>query len=184
MIEENEESELDIGERSLRQGNVSLVLDSYNDIFSDFDPRDYFEKALSDDFLIECKKAARDKGVGFELRLLVPRLKRNLKHEVQIKKRLKLHFQKHYIEKRTEIKNFKRQGIVWFLIGTGLMLFSTFLYNTQGFLFDLLKVMAEPAGWFAFWEGLYKVLITAKEKEPEVDFYNKMATAQIYFLSY
>ena len=38
---------------SPKEGNVSLVLESYNDIFSDFDPRNYSERALSDDFLIE-----------------------------------------------------------------------------------------------------------------------------------
>ncbi|MBI2151367.1 hypothetical protein HYU21_01420, partial [Candidatus Woesearchaeota archaeon] len=38
-------------EFEVREGNISLVLDSYDDIFSDFDPRDYSEKALSEDFL-------------------------------------------------------------------------------------------------------------------------------------
>ena len=39
-------------EVELREGNISLVLDSYDDLFSDFDPRDYSQKALSDDFLV------------------------------------------------------------------------------------------------------------------------------------
>ena len=51
-------------EVSLREGNISLILDSYNDMFSDFDPRSFSERALSDDFLSECKRAARDKDIG------------------------------------------------------------------------------------------------------------------------
>lgn len=44
------------------KAEISLVLDTYDDIFSDFDPRPYGERALSSDFLDEAKKAARDKG--------------------------------------------------------------------------------------------------------------------------
>ena len=75
-------------EFEVREGNISLVLDSYNDIFSDFDPRDYSEKALSEDFLSECKRAARDKENHIELRLLIPIKKRNSTHENKIRKRL------------------------------------------------------------------------------------------------
>ena len=40
---------------ALKEGNISLILDSYDDIFSDFDQRDFSERSLSDDFLIECR---------------------------------------------------------------------------------------------------------------------------------
>jgi hypothetical protein len=105
----------------IKAGNISLVLDSYDDIFSDFDPRPYSEKPLSDDFLIECKRAARDKEAGLELRLLVPKQKRNIYEEAKIKKRLKNHFQKHFHEKAKEIKALKREGFIWFFIGAIVM---------------------------------------------------------------
>ena len=63
--------------KELRQANISLILDSYEDIFSSFDPREYSERALSDDFLIECNHAAMDKGEGIELILSMPKNKRN-----------------------------------------------------------------------------------------------------------
>ena len=57
----------------LREGNISLILDDYNDLFSDFDPRHYSERALSDDFLAESKRASRDKPAGsLEVKFLVP----------------------------------------------------------------------------------------------------------------
>lgn len=63
----------EVSGKIFRQGNISLILDSYDDIFSDFDPRPFSEKALSDDFLVECKRAARDKDRSVvELKLLVP----------------------------------------------------------------------------------------------------------------
>ena len=57
----------------LAQGSISLLLDSYDDIFSDFDPRPFTHRAVSDDFLIEAKRAALDKDGTLELRFLIPR---------------------------------------------------------------------------------------------------------------
>ncbi|NYT12918.1 MAG: hypothetical protein GKC01_00225, partial [Candidatus Methanofastidiosa archaeon] len=63
----------------LREKNISLILDSYDDLFSDFDPRPYSVRGLSDDFLIECRRAVRGiktESPVLELRLLVPKNKR------------------------------------------------------------------------------------------------------------
>lgn len=172
--------------KSMLQGNISLVLDSYNDIFSNFDPRPFTEKSLSDDFLIECKKAARDKEEGVELRLLIQAEKRNLSSEIKIKRRLKEHFQRHYHEELKKIRKIKKEGIIWFILGTIFIIVEAFLYAKQGqdFFIRLLLVILLPAGWFFFWEGLDKVFIDARERMPELEFYKKMSTAEIYFFSY
>ena len=77
----------------LKEANISLIINNYNDIFSSFDPRSYLEKALSDDFLQECKRAARDKEEGIELRILVPKKARDVKEEWKIKKKQQQAFQ-------------------------------------------------------------------------------------------
>jgi len=174
----------EILETQMRAGNISLILDSYDDIFSDFDPRGYSERALSDDFLIECKKAARDKGHKLELRLMIPKHLRNLKEELKIRQRLKSHFKKHAEEKHKEILEMKREGAIWFAIGTVLMLVSAFFYGRTDFFFRLLEVMIVPAAWFMFWEGLEKIFISPRNNEPDYTFYKKMANCQIYFFSY
>ena len=168
----------------LKEKNISLILNDYNDIFSDFDPRSFSSRALSDDFLAECKKASRDKEGSIELRFLVPKKKREQKSEYEIKKRLREHFEKHYKEKEGEIKAIRNQGIRWFLLGTLLIFSETIIFELDGFFFNLLKVVLEPAGWFSFWEGLGKILIVTDEKSPERKFYKKMAEANIEFLSY
>jgi hypothetical protein len=168
----------------LKEENISLILDSYDDIFSDFDPRPYNVKALSDDFLSECKKVSVDKGEELELRFLVPKNKRKTNEEYEIRKRLRTHFQKHYKEKEKEIKQIKRNGWAWFFIGAFVMTAATFLYGYKGFLFNFLFIMAEPAGWFFFWEGLDKIMVEAKNKKPDYEFYKKMSKAHIYFLDY
>ena len=59
-------------QKLLGLSNISLSLNSYDDIFSGFDPRPYSQRALSDDFLAESKRASRDKELdGVELIFLI-----------------------------------------------------------------------------------------------------------------
>jgi hypothetical protein len=170
----------------LRQGNVSLILDSYDDLFSDFDPRPYSERALSDDFLVECKRATRERTNSevLELRLLVPKNKRDIDDEIKIKRRLRSHFTKHYNEKQKEVSIMKKEGLVWFLCGIIFILFATILSEREGFAFQFLFVVFEPAGWFTTWTGLQKMFLDVREKMPESHFYEKMGKMQIMFYSY
>ena len=171
----------------LREKNISLILDSYDDIFSDFDPRPYSARGLSDDFLIECRRAVRGKKTEspvLELRLLVPKNKRKLAKETMIKKRLKDYFQNQAIEKQKELTQSRRDGIKWLAIGILFSLISTFLITLEGFLFNLLLIITEPGGWFSLWTGLDKLFIEPKGKKPELEFHNKMAKMIIIFHSY
>jgi len=173
-------------EELVRLSEISLILDSYNDIFSSFDPRPYSEKSLSDDFIQECKRAAIDKGEEIELRILIPKIKREIKEEGKIKKRLKEHFYHSFKRKQKEIKRIKIDGITWFGLGTFFILTLSFLEESSltGFLIQIVKTMLEPAGWFSFWEGLGKIFILAKEKSPELEFYKKMSKGNIKFKEY
>jgi hypothetical protein len=169
-----------------KEGNISLILDSYDDLFSDFDPRPYSEKALSEDFLDECNRAVRDKEDGAELRLLVPQQLRRHAEEAKIKKRLKSHFQKHFEEQKRKVKHTRLEGLMWFFIGTVVMIGAAFLYPYEGvnFFLTLLFVVSEPAGWFLFWEGLDKFLMEYKRQLPKYLFYKKMSKLEIYFMNY
>ena len=139
-----------------KNSNVTLILDSYNDLFSSFDSRSYAEKALSVDFLSECKRAVRDKDdMGFELILSIPRIKRNLQEELMIKKRFREHFHRHYLDKEKEVKKIKNTGKIWIVIGAILMMINTTIHTyieNLNFFINLVLVLTEPASWFSFWE--------------------------------
>ncbi len=180
-----------IKEDEIREGiqehrNIPLILNSYEDIFSSFDPRPFTERALSDDFLIECKRAVRDKDdSGVELILSMPKLKRSFSDEFKIKRRLKDHFKKHFLEKEKEMKGIKRQGFIWIIIGSTLLFTNTFIRTyPSGFLLNMLSLLMEPASWFSFWEGLAKVFIYAKKDVPDFDVYKKMSNVEIIFRGY
>jgi len=77
-------------------GAVSLWLDTYEDIFSDFDPRPYAHRALSEDFLAEARRAVLDRRDDVpELLFLVPTDARTLDDEAIIRRRLRDHFRRH-----------------------------------------------------------------------------------------
>lgn len=171
----------------LRESRISLLLEDYNDIFSDFDPRPYSVRALSDDFLNEARNASLDKGDSLELKLMLPKELRVPKDETTIRKRLHDHFKKHYnILKRSKTSMINK-GIVSTAIGIFLMMFAAFVlfsYGEKTLFITFLIVLCEPAGWFLFWEGLDQVLFESKKMHPQFDFYHKMSKADINFGSY
>jgi len=176
-------------EKHLREGNISLVLDSYNEIFSDFDPRPSAERGISVDFLEECRRALREREGGAELRLLIPKNKRNTKEEAVIKRRLKAHFTKHVIERQKEVNKIRRNGVYLIILGVAMMFVSYLVYS--GLLFpdaEILKnivlVVTEPAGWFLFWIGGEKFVYKVKEILPDYMFYKKMYESEVSFHNY
>lgn len=166
------------------EGNISLSINSYDFLFSDFDPRDYSEKILSEDFVEECKRAARESEGKIELILLCPKHKRNLKDETKIKKRIKEYFFYNLRKEHKNRKKLKIEGFFWFLMGTIVMVLATFLVGKTNFFLKFLEIMAIPASWFLFWEGLNKIIITSREKIYDYEFYKKMSEANIIFADY
>lgn len=169
-----------------RERNISLILEGYNDIFSDFDPRPFNERALSDDFILECKRAAIDKEEhGIEVILSVPKTIRNSTDEAKIKQRFKDHFHKHYLKQEKEIKKIKKEGVVWVLIGAAFL--SGILYGLINFETGILNAfftILEVPSWFLMWEGMNKILLESRKNEPEFRFYHKMANAHFLFKGY
>jgi len=169
-----------IGERD---SEILLILDSYEDIFSDFDARPYSQKALSEDFLDECKKASVDKSGEIILNFFLSKGKRDSFEETNIKKRLKEHFFKHFLNERKELMKTRRAGFIWLLAGAFLIVLTTFLGTDYGsFFMRLLIAIAHPGGWFFMWEGLAKLILRTKDDYASYNFYKKMSNSKVYFL--
>lgn len=173
----------------LSKAEISILLDNYDDIFSDFDPRSFTHRALSDDFLIEAKKAVKSAGEGkdtFDLSFMIPKNQRNFEHELLIKRRLREHFRKHALMIETEISEIKRAGIFLIIFGFIMLALAAIItyYGNGRFLYDLFLIILEPAGWFLFWIGGEKFVYENKSKLPELVFYQKMTRCEISFHPY
>lgn len=173
--------------RLLKMSEISLSLDTYDDIFSDFDPRPYYERALSDDFLYEAKRASREKKSGkIELHFLIPQNARNHDTERIIIKRLHEHFKKHHALLHGEMDKTRNTGAVFTFIGMLMMVAATYIstMKSEDFIFNLLFVVMEPAGWFITWFGLDNIFYISAQKKPDLEFYEKMSTCEIRFTPY
>ncbi len=176
-----------IGEGDLRMADISeiiLRMDSYDDIYSDFDPRAYSKRSLSDDFLLELRKASLDKLERVELRIIVPKEKKDKGTESLLKKRLKDHFSRHLSISRRDMKSLKTLGISLTLLGAFLLTIASYFYyrsESYGFFHQFLLTLLEPAGWFTAWEGMYLIIFGSSEKKTELNFYKKMDGSNIVF---
>ena len=163
---------------------ISIWLDAYDDIFSDFDSRPFSERTVSDDFLSEVRKVCDEKSRNkIHLNLSMPANLRDTENEKVIIKRLHLYFRnKHQlIEKDTRMKN--RKGIYYILIGMLLMLFASYIsfHNPTKFYIHTLLILFEPAGWFFLWAGLDHLVYFSKSKKADLIYFNKMSEAVIRF---
>jgi len=168
---------------------ISLLLDDYGDIFSDFDPRPISQKALSDDFLSEAKKAGKESATGsVELKLLIPDEKRDHRQEKIIKKRLRRHFNKHRHQLHMEKKKIIKEGAKLAGFGIVIMFLTAFIHFkfpiSDSLLLSFFIIILEPAGWFLFWEGMNLVIFRSRAQNPDFEFYDKMSKCNIGFMSY
>jgi len=181
IIKEEERKEL------LAKSEISLIIDTYDDIFSDFDPRPFSHRTISDDFLEAARKALRGVREGtIELRFMIPKIERVPEQEVLIKKRLHEHFRKHALiledAKRKTIWDGAKVAVVGFVI----LLCATYIVSLEleGIFYSLLLVILEPSGWFTAWSGMETIVYTSKDKDAEIGFYNRMSRSEIIFNEY
>jgi len=179
--------ESDIGNVKITNpSEITLSIDDYNDIFSDFDPRHYSQRALSEDFLAEARRASRDKEEeGIQLVFLIPEKRRNLADEEIIKRRLSDHFKKHSDRILNHVKYpILRRGWTFVFFGVVLMFIATLIMTkntTQNLWKNFLIITLEPGGWFFFWDGLEQIIFEANKINPDIEFYKKMAVCRISF---
>lgn len=174
-------------EKFVEMSKISMALDNYDDLFSDFDPRPSSERAVSVDFLDEAKRAARDKEEGLELGLLMPKTLRDREEEVIIKKRLKEYFRKQYNRLKKEKMKVLKRGVYFVTAGIIFMFIATlilFKSSNKTFFMSFLIIFLDAPGWFFFWVGLDLIFLEHKKMDPELEFYKKMSKADIHFNSY
>src|SRR5438067_625337 len=98
-------------EELLSKSELSIWLDNYDDIFSDFDSRPLSDRALSDDFINEARKMAKEKSSGkIELKLLMPEKQRQPEVETVIIKSLHSRFRYYAHTLENEIRQIKKKG--------------------------------------------------------------------------
>ena len=171
--------------RKLAKGGI--LLDSYDDIFSEFDPSPYSERTISDDFIIQAKRVSRNKsGNKMSLRLLLPANKRKEQEENMIVKRLHSYFKSVHQGLKSEVQKANIRGLLLTLIGTIVLIAASSIsfMKPEKYYVHLMLVLFEPAGWFLLWAGFDHFVNSSKETKKDIDLYAKMIKTEIMFLAY
>lgn len=165
---------------------INIWLDTYDDIFSDFDPRPYSERTLSDDFLLEVRKVCSEKNeTANDFILQLPSVKRNVEIETVLIKRLHSHIKQNYQRFKNLNKSIRKKAILTLCIGMVLMLGASYLssLNSRSLFLNSLLVLVEPAGWFLVWYGLDEVFYRTRQNKNELEFYSSIIKSKISFSS-
>lgn len=150
-----------------RLRDLYIWLDGYDDIFSDFDPRSYSQRTLSEDFLTELKRMYRETlDKRFEVRILVPKKLRDSRVESRIKRRLSDSFRQEMKYFSASVLERQKIGFAFIIAGLAVLSFHTFMLFSymDDMWVELVGLLLVPAGWFGVWEGIGKVV-----GEPAID---------------
>jgi len=164
---------------------ISIILDVWDDIFSDFDPRPLDERALSQDFIGELHKRYKETAKGeLLISFYAPKSLQNEESEKMVVHRLRKYFKDQAQEKRHAIHHMRIRGAIFVLIGfvslTSITLTSFFKLFSE--LTDqLLQILLVPLGWFGMWEGLAQIVNASPSFAAERHLFRKLATAEYRF---
>ena len=87
---------------------------------------------------------------------------------------------------QNEKKKIIRRGSTLAVCGFILMIIAAYITNfsAKSFLSNTLLVLVEPSGWFLVWAGMDHIFYIARKKNPDYEFNQRMAHAEIVFLSF
>ncbi|MFC1709955.1 hypothetical protein ACFL2J_07875 [Candidatus Omnitrophota bacterium] len=164
---------------------IDIVIDTWDDIFSDFDPSPFNERTLSEDFIVELKKRYRETRKGnFAVTIYAPIFLKDAKSEAIVIQRLKRHFLYRSLQSQKKIASIRIKGIIYVLLGICFLTFLTLAAYFKMFsdlAIEILGIVVMPLGWFGIWEGFSKVVDTTPKFIQDEILFNKLSKAQYRF---
>ena len=167
--------------------DLNLWLDEYTDLYSDFDPRNYQKRRISEDFITELRLAVRQgEEIPNTLVLAMPAAKRDTGTEDIIAGSLKASFVNYKRFHSEEYRRITRKGLLLSFIGVAAMIINLYIVTKSGdtFLYSAIRILLEPAGWFLLWTGLDTLYYELGKKRKERLFFRKLSGMDIRFTSY
>ncbi len=164
---------------------ISIAIDTYDDIFSDFDPRDILDRDLSEDLINELRHRHRQNPKGkYDIVLVAPKSIEDQNVEKKIVSRLNKYFHQKYLRYQKSIDEIRIRGIVYVAVGMVLLTsLSLLAYNLKldRLTLDLVGIIFMPLGWFGIWEGFSKIIDIPFKLNDDTQAYKRLAKAAYKF---
>jgi hypothetical protein len=159
---------------------AQIALDSYDDIFSDFDPSPYERRLLSDDFLSELHRRHAEKRKGeVVVNFTLPASLRSEKTEALVRKRIKDYFRGRLRETGRDRQDKLRQGALRLLVGMIISL--SLILFPQLDVVPLLTIISVLI-WYVLWSGFEELFAVSSKLKKRQAFYEKFLRATYNFM--
>jgi len=164
---------------------ISIAIDTYEDIFSDFDPRDLPQRNLSEDFIIELMTRHRlDPKGKYNVVIVAPEHIKEPATEKNIVSRLNKYFNMKYVQYSKTIKEIRVKGLVYVVGGMAVLIALTLLAYARKLdklTLELVGIIFMPLGWFGIWEGFSKIIDIPFKLSLDTQVYKKLSKAAYTF---
>jgi hypothetical protein len=163
---------------------VKLWLDSYNDIYSNFDSRHYLKRRISEDFLDELRNELKNEQLNKgNIILLLPQQERDEPSEKIIANSIITHFNKQYNFHKNKCQYKLNKGILLFISGFIIMLLNAWFsfHYKESFTSIFLRILLEPAGWFLLWAAFDFLFYDYAKLKTIRNFYKQLSKAKVFF---
>ena len=164
---------------------IGVVIDTWDDIFSDFDPRPLSERTVSGDFVEELKKRHKETQSGeIVITIYAPSSLKSEESEKIVTNRLKKYFRHKFLQKKQVVNIIRMRGLIFVIVGICSLSFLT-LATYYKFLPELTLqisgIILMPLGWFGIWEGLLKLVDTSPIVLRDEKLFEKLLKATYHF---
>ena len=164
---------------------ISVAIDRWEDIFSDFDPSPLGQRTLSEDFISELKKRYRETKRGsFIITIYAPLSLKDEQKEKVVIQRLKQYFRFRSIQAKKQLGRIRARGITFVAFGTfslGLLILLTYFKVFSELAIEMIGIALMPLGWFGIWEGFSKIVDASPILRVDEDLFVKLARANYRF---
>ncbi len=164
---------------------ISIAIDRWEDIFSDFDPSPLSHRTLSEDFIYELKKRHRETKRGsFMITIYAPLSLKDEEKEKVVIQRLKQYFRFRATQAKKQLGRIRARGITFVVFGIfslGLLILLTYFKAFSELGIELIGIALMPLGWFGIWEGFSKIVDTSPILRVDEDLFIKLARASYRF---
>lgn len=163
---------------------VSIAIDTWDDVFSDFDPRPLEERTLSEDFVYELQKRYYEQPSGaLSVTIWAPPTLQDSATEALVCRRLKEYFALRATQMRAEIRQERVRGAIFFACGfvcLGLLAFMTLVVKLPDAWRAFLEITLMPLGWFGMWEGVGKMVDLDRAAVQQRALFSRLAEADFH----
>lgn len=164
---------------------ITIAIDTWDDIFSDFDPSPLAQRILSEDFLLELKKRYRETPRGsYVITIYAPVFLKDDASQAIVIKRLKQYFKLRHLAIEKEINGSIRKGFIFIAVGTvilGFLILLAYFQLVSQLGIELLGIVLMPLGWFGIWEGFSHIIDPPPLLKQDLEVFGKLAKATFKF---